>query len=393
MPTPAPHTDPTLQTWRPSGVLPRSVYIHIPFCRHRCGYCNFTLVAGRDYLVDRFLDALETEISWLDQRYEVESLFLGGGTPSHLSPSNLKRLKKIVSSRFDLTSSTEVTAECNPNDMTADQCNALAEFGVNRISLGVQSLNAAKLSRLERDHVRDDVENAVRLARSFARSISVDLIFAAPGESLNEWRQDLESVLQLNPDHVSTYELTYEKGTQFWNRRVGGELAESEEDLRADMYEFATDRLDRAGLAPYEVSSFAKPDHRCFHNESYWTGRPYFAFGPGASRYVDRVRQTNHQSTMQYLKRLEAGKSPVSLSEKLAPLDSANELLAIGLRRVDGVNENAFESLTEFRVAELLANHAGAWQLAGLLIQEGPNWRLSFRGRMLCDRLAAEIVG
>lgn len=372
---------------------PRSVYIHVPFCRHRCGYCNFTLVAGRDYLVERFLNAIEIEIQSLDQVHKLDSLFLGGGTPSHLTRAQLQRLKQIVVTRFEWSPAAEISAEVNPNDLDSNKADALAEFGVNRISLGVQSLNAQKLKLLERDHNRDDVAAAVSFARQFARSVSLDLIFAAPAETLSDWRTDLEMALDFQPDHLSTYELTYEKGTQFWNRRVSGELAESDEDLRADMYELATEMIQSKGLLPYEVSSFARSGHECFHNEIYWTGKPYFAFGPGAASYLNGVRSTNHQSTMQYLRLIESGQSPIAVSEKLSPRDSAAELLAIGLRRVAGVDEKKFFLLTQFRVAELLNQHAKKWQQNGLLIYESPIWRLTFRGRMLCDRLAGEIVG
>lgn len=371
---------------------PRSVYIHIPFCRHRCGYCNFTLVAGRDHLIDRFLDALETEIGRLKQRYEIDTLFLGGGTPSHLNPTGWRRLKQIIDSRFELAVDAEITAECNPNDITPAKSDALAQFGVNRISLGVQSLNPQKLERLERDHNRDEVETAVRLVRPFARSVAFDLIFAAPAETLAEWQTDLDTALALKPDHLSTYELTYEKGTQFWSRKSRGELSESDEDLRADMYLAATASITAAGLPQYEISSFARPAHSCRHNLIYWSGDPYFAFGPGASRYVGGVRETNHGSTTEYLKRLESGQSPVSLSEQLPPRDSARELLAIGLRTVTGVDEKSFAQRTGFQVADLLNSHAATWIETGLLRHHDHRWSLTDQGRMVADRIAIEII-
>jgi oxygen-independent coproporphyrinogen-3 oxidase len=380
------------RTWQPLGTKPRSAYIHIPFCRHRCGYCNFTLVADRDYLVDRFLDAIEQEIGWLEERFELDTLFLGGGTPSHLSPANLSRLRAIVDSRFTLDPNAEVSAECNPNDLSKEKSHALADFGINRISLGVQSQNMEKLQRLERDHDREDIRSAVDQAQRFADSVSLDLIFAVDGESLTDWQQDLQAALALAPDHLSTYELTYEKGTQFWNRQSRGELSLADEDLRADMYLAAVDMIEQAGLEAYEISSFAQPGHLCRHNESYWTGQPFFAFGPGASRYVDGIRQTNHRSTTNYLRLIESGQSPVTFSEELSPEASARELLAIGLRRVVGVEEDAFFNLTQFRINDLLSDVKEFWLRHGLIEFRQGHWRLTFRGRMLCDQLAAEIV-
>ncbi len=371
---------------------PKSAYIHIPFCRRRCGYCNFALVADRDYLVDRFLDALETEIGWLDRRYELETLFLGGGTPSHLTVNQLKRLKQIVNSRFDIALGAEVTSECNPNDLNAEKAEALASFGINRISLGIQSMHPAKLERLERTHQPADVIEAIKVARQFAKSVSIDLIFATPGETLSEWQADLETAMAMEPDHLSTYELTYEKGTSFWSRLTRGSLTEASEDLKADMYESTIRQVRAASYTQYEVSSFAKPGHSCRHNENYWTGEPYFAFGPGASSYLNGVRTTNHQGLLQYLKSVEAGSPPTAVSEKLSPLDSAKELLTIGLRRVAGVDEADFHQRTGFTVDELLQNVAASWIQEGLLCRNGNRWQLTDRGRMVCDALATRIL-
>lgn len=371
---------------------PRSAYIHIPFCRHRCGYCNFSLVAGRDYLVDRFLSALEREISGLPSSYQLQTLFLGGGTPSHLTPGQLQELRRIVLTRFEFAATAEVSAECNPNDLTEEKAEALATFGVNRVSLGVQSLNPQKLFRLDRDHSPEEVTQAVKLSRQFAHSVSLDLIFAAPEETPEDWQQELNRALGLKPDHISTYELTYEKGTRFWNHRLHQRLDEAEEDLRAEMYRLAIETLELAGLAQYEISSFAKPGHRCQHNEVYWTGASYFAFGPGASRYIAGFRQTNHQSTLHYLKSIERGESPVAVSEKLAPRDSAKERLAIGLRRVAGIRSSEFFQQTGFKIQELMGRNWNDWLQQGLLIRENDRVALSRQGRFLADGIATRIL-
>jgi oxygen-independent coproporphyrinogen-3 oxidase len=382
----------SVDTFAPSSRVPRSVYIHVPFCRHRCGYCNFSVVAGRDYLVERYLNAIETEIGWLNQHYEIDTLFLGGGTPSHLSPADLNRLMQIIRSRFDWTHEIELTAECNPNDLTVSTSAALADCGVNRVSLGVQSLNPTKLKTLERDHSADDVRTAVEHARSFARSVSIDLIFAAPGETLEQWADDLSNALKLETDHVSAYELTFEKGTQFWNRLQAKSIAEADEDTRADMYLHAIDQLNGAGLKQYEVSSFATDHHRCGHNEVYWNGQPYFAFGPGAARFVDGVREMNHLSTMHYLKQIEAGQRPVDFREQLAPEPAARERLAIGLRHIDGVQLDEFAEQTGFQVQEILGTHGLQWQEQGLLLLDKNYCKLTPEGRMIYDMLAGKIM-
>ncbi|MDA8563601.1 radical SAM family heme chaperone HemW [Mariniblastus sp.] len=377
-------------TFRPALSLPRSVYVHVPFCRHRCGYCNFSVVAGRDYLVERYLNAIETEIGWLEKSYEIDTLFLGGGTPSHLSPANLERLMVSIRSRFSLADDAEVTAECNPNDLDASTATALAACGVNRISLGVQSLDAAKLKSLERDHTLEDVHRAVERARLFASSVSVDLIFAAPGETLEEWQRDLEAALQLQTDHVSAYELTYEKGTQFWNRLNAKSITEADEDTRADMYNHAISRLNDAGLAQYEISSFAKAGHRCRHNEVYWNGQPYFAFGPSAARFVDGVREMNHLSTMKYFKHVEAGERPIDFHEQLSPEAAARERLSIALRHVDGVDCKNFERETGFSITQLLGENGPSWQQQGLMTLDD-RVRLTAAGRMIYNHITTQI--
>lgn len=372
---------------------PRSVYLHVPFCRHRCGYCNFSVVAGRDYLIQRYLNAVEREIAWLDQKYEIDTLFFGGGTPSHLQPQQLRRLMDSVRSRFRLSDGFEFTAECNPNDLTPATADALQAIGVNRVSLGVQSLNIRKLKLLEREHSADDVARAVRLSQPFA-SVSIDLIFATPGESLADWQSDLDSALQLQPDHVSAYELTYEKGTRFWSRHVDRKTSHDNEDLRADMYSHAIDRFAVAGMPQYEVSSFASNEHRCRHNEVYWSGDPYLAFGPGASRFVDGVRETNHSSTMFWLKQIELGVNPIAERVQLSPEDAARERLAIGLRHVDGVAGQHFVSATGFEIADLLGEHFAMLQQHNLLVHDSDDgaWKLTRAGRMVYDQIATKIV-
>ena len=375
--------------------LARSAYIHIPFCRHRCGYCNFSLVAGRDHLVDRFLSALAIEIQRLGaaDQIELDTLFFGGGTPSHLSPNQLDRLQQIVASKFTLAANAEVSAECNPNDIDKEKTKALKRLGVNRISLGVQSLNPLKLKQLERDHSPNDVATAVQLAKQNMASVSMDLIFAAPGETLPQWQADLEAAMSLEPNHLSTYELTYEKGTRFWNRLQHGKLAIAVEDDRADMYEHTIERLGLGEWSQYELSSFSQTGHQCRHNHNYWNGNDYYAFGPGASRYINGIRSTNHQSTMQYLKRLETGEDPTDHVEQLTGRAAARERLAVGLRLLKGVEIDSFETTTGIHFSAALPN-ATRQSLTdhGLIEISHGVCKLTRRGVMVSDGVASEIL-
>ena len=372
---------------------PRSAYIHIPFCRHRCGYCNFSLVAGRDHLVERFLDALEVEVRQLPELLELDTLFFGGGTPSHLGGDQLERLKQIVAQRFTLARDAEVSAECNPNDVDQEKMDALLRLGVNRISLGVQSLNPDKLKRLERDHSADEVAAAIELAKENVNSLSMDLIFAAPDETFPQWQTDLADALALQPDHLSTYELTYEKGTQFWNRLQRGGLKLSNEDVRADMYEHSRQQLGQDGWQQYELSSFSKSGHECRHNQSYWNGDDYFAFGPGASRFIAGTRSTNHQSTLTYMKRLETGQSPTDQTEQLTGIAAARERLVVGMRMLRGVNVQSLETSAGIAFDDILPAATREPLISGNLIEITAGvCRLTHRGVMVSDGVAGAIL-
>ncbi|MCH2181680.1 MAG: radical SAM family heme chaperone HemW [Mariniblastus sp.] len=369
----------------------RSLYLHVPFCRHRCGYCNFTLIAGRDDLVDRYLDALEQEIGRWPGTFELDTLFLGGGTPSYLNPNQLERLGQMIRRRFDLSAEIEFTAECNPNDLHPATVEALDQIGVNRLSLGIQSFDDQKLRFLERTHRATDAIGAIRLARQSFDNLSVDLIFACQGELPSDWERDLETALEQQPDHLSVYELTYEKGTQFWNRLNRGELEQVEEDRRAELYQGAIDRLTSAGLEHYEISSFCRSGYRCRHNQVYWRGEPFLAAGPGASRFVGGTRQTNHRSTTQYLKLIESGRSPVAESEEVDPLGLARDLIAFGLRLLDGFPLELFRRATGQELVDFLGAR-GEWLLAeGLIFIDGETCRLTERGLLVYDSIAEQI--
>jgi oxygen-independent coproporphyrinogen-3 oxidase len=370
----------------------RSAYIHVPFCRHRCGYCNFTLVAGRDDLIEQYLAALYTELSWLGKACEVDTLFLGGGTPTHLRRKSLERLLTTVLIRHPLASGCEFSVEANPTDVDSERVAILGEHGVTRISLGAQSFQAEKLRLLERDHGSDDIVRAVELARSRALDVSLDLIFGAPGETLSDWRDDLKSALRLSPDHISTYGLTFEKGTAFWNRLQHGELAKIDEELERDMYATAIDRLSAAGFEHYEVSNFARPGKRCRHNEVYWAGGEYYAAGPGAARHVAGVRETNHRSVTKWLNCVVAGQSPVVERECLPPDEKARELLVFGLRRMEGVDREWFAARSGFRLDELVESPLREFIAAGLLADDGQRVKLTREGLFVGDSIWPELL-
>jgi oxygen-independent coproporphyrinogen-3 oxidase len=370
----------------------RAAYIHVPFCRHRCGYCNFTLAAGRDDLIDDYLRAIEIELSRLEAPCEVDTLYFGGGTPTQLSLDQLRQLATSVLAWHPLADGAEWTIEANPVDVDDVLVEGLAELGITRISLGGQSFREEKLRVLERDHRTADIERAVQLARSHGLAVALDLIFAAPGETLDQWRDELESALALEPDHISTYGLTYERGARFWSLLHRGKLAPVDESLERDMYALAIDRLTAAGLEHYEISNFARPGCRSRHNETYWSGDGYFAAGPGAARHVDGKRETNHRSTTTYLKRVLAGESPVAERESLPPAARARELLVFGLRRIAGVSRREFFSRSGFQIDELAARPLQKYIGLGFLADDGDRVRLTRDGLFVSDAIWPELL-
>ena len=376
---------------------PRAAYVHVPFCRHRCGYCDFTLVAGRDDLVDRYLEALARELERVEASsdegpLELDTLYLGGGTPSHLGPEGLRRLFGLLGGSLRPAAAAEVTVEANPLDVTDAFLAAAVDCGVTRVSLGGQSLDAATLAALDRDHAPDDVRRAVDRLLVRGITVSVDLMTAAPGQTLAAVGRDLDAVLGLGPQHVSVYCLTWEKGTAFETRRRKGLVQRLDEAVEGSMFELAIDRLAAAGLEHYEVSNFARPGFRCRHNETYWDCRPWEGFGPGAARFDGRTRTTNHRSTTGWIDRVLSGRDAAGERESMTPLEAAQERVVLGLRRREGLGRDAFLAASGHAVDAVAGGAIRRWVADGLATDDGQRVRLTRAGLIVSDALWGEVL-
>jgi oxygen-independent coproporphyrinogen III oxidase len=369
-----------------------AAYIHVPFCAHRCGYCDFTVIAGRNQLVPEYLRALEIELQSLEFPRSIETLFLGGGTPTHLAPDELERLLVLLRRWFVPVSDTEFSVEANPFGFTAEKIDVLADHGVNRVSLGAQSFDAEVLRTLERDHSGTDVEHVVGALAQRIDNIAIDLIFGVPGQSLDLWRETLRRAVALGPLHISTYGLTIEKGTAFWSRRRTGQLVTLTDETERAMYAAAMDDLAAAGFEQYELSNFSRPGRACRHNHTYWAGRSYWGFGPGAARYIRGRRETNHRSVVTWLKRIVSGQSPVADSEELPPEDRAREMIVLGLRRNAGVNRSEFHCASGFDLHELAGPTIAKYTRSGLLEDTSDAIRLTREGRFLADTVLVDFL-
>jgi oxygen-independent coproporphyrinogen-3 oxidase len=322
----------------------------------------------------------------------VQTLFLGGGTPTHLDSRRLDRLLTTITHWLPLWPGHELTVEANPNTLDRHKVGVLAGHGVNRVSLGVQSFHPHLLRVLERDHRPDDVPRAVGLVKERLAQVSLDLIFGVPGQSLAEWQEDLERALALAPDHLSTYGLTYEKGSRLWKQRQRGAVRPLDEEAELAMYAHALDVIGAAGFESYEISNHARPGRRCRHNQVYWANEAYFGFGMGAARYVEGRRELNVRSFPEYVRRALAGEPAAYQSEVLPPRERARETMAVQLRRAEGVQRRAFRERTAFDLDELAGPAITRHVDLGLLADDGDSVYLTRRGKFVADAVIENLL-
>jgi oxygen-independent coproporphyrinogen-3 oxidase len=390
-----------------------SLYIHIPFCIHRCSYCDFNTYAGLDALIPAYVDALLKEAAYLYRSYgsrlPVHTLYLGGGTPSLLPAMLLQRLVDGIGECFELRSDLEFTLEANPGTINLDYLQSIHTCGVNRLSLGVQSSHPEELHLLERQHNVFDVIEAVKWARQADfQNISLDLIYGLPGQTLEGWEQTLEFILKLSPDHLSLYALTLEAGTpmQSWMRR--GLLPVTDEDMTADMYEQASVFVENAGFEQYEISNWAlvHPSTRLLssqHNLQYWRGLPYIGLGAGAHGYVDHTRLANLRHPAAYIRSMGEVKTPPAFPLTPATHESHHnelkedmgEYMMMALRLVkEGASVKEFKERFGCEMDEVYAEQIRRLIVLGLLKWDngGEILSLTRRGRLLGNQVFVEFI-
>jgi oxygen-independent coproporphyrinogen-3 oxidase len=368
----------------------------VPFCAHHCGYCDFAVAAGQDHRIDLYLDALAAELAALGTPQPVRTLFLGGGTPSHLSAAQLERLLTDVRRWLPPEPGHEWSVEANPDSLTDDKVQVLAEHGVTRVSLGAQSFNPRLLRALDRQHDPEEVERAVGRARRRIEQVSLDLIFAAPGQTEQEWRADLGRALALAPDHLSTYGLTYEKGTPLWKQRERGLVRPLDEDAELTLYRIAIETLEDAGFEHYEISNFGlcTPGgaRRCRHNEVYWANEAYFGFGMGAARYVMGRRELNTRDLDGYIRRALSGGPATFQSEELGPEERARETMAVQLRRAEGIGRAHYREQTGFDLDAVAGPAITRHVELRLLCDDGERVYLTREGKYVADAVIERLL-
>jgi putative oxygen-independent coproporphyrinogen III oxidase len=317
------------------------LYVHVPFCLTRCGYCDFNAYAGLGHLASRYVEALKAEAGLWAEEWRGESfgsVFLGGGTPTTLDQSDLARLLVDLRTRFDVEPSAEVTIEANPDTVDAVKLAALREAGYTRLSMGAQSFDQRVLDALERVHRPASVRRAFAAARTAGHTnVSLDLIYGANGETLASWRRTLEETIALRPEHVSAYALTIEPATPLGRKVQAGLMPAPEPDLQADMFDLGCELLGEAGYRHYEVSNWALSGFECKHNLGYWRKQPYLGLGAGAHSYRDGRRWWNLRPPGEYQDTVEHGLRPVGGEERLTQEEERLEEIFLKLRILEGV--------------------------------------------------------
>ena len=377
--------------------VPYSLYVHVPFCVVKCGYCDFNSYVVEDLAAhDRFLAALDAELRlrWsADVHGEPVSIFFGGGTPSLLDEERLARLFEIVDRRVPLARCAEVSMEANPESFTVDKARIARAAGVTRVSIGVQSFHPHHLEFLDRAHGADGAERAFAAARDGGfDNISIDLMFGIPGETVDEWRLDLDRALHLRPDHVSCYNLTFEPGTRLTRDRDRGETAPNEQQRDREMFEWTRERLAEEGFSAYEVSNFAGRGGPCRHNDHYWLQGNYVGVGPGGCSHRDGVRTTNLKPLQAWSDAALADLPCTGSAETLRPLQRVAEALWLGVRRTEGVDLEQIEARVGIDARAVFESVIEDHHRAGLIARDGSRLWLEREGLLFADRVGGDIL-
>ena len=372
------------------------IYVHIPFCASRCAYCDFFSTLRLADTGTRYVEAVIAEAGL--RRGElggegINTLYMGGGTPSQLPMPLLERLVRGLRGAFDLSGLEEFTIEANPDDVTRAWCAALPALGVNRVSMGVQSFEDPILSAIGRRHTaRQAVEAVENLREAGINNISIDLIYGLPGQTVESWTQSVRQAIALRPQHISAYGLTYEEGTRLWWQRERGEVVEVPEEQCLAMYRILVDELQAAGYEHYEISNFALPGHHSRHNSSYWHDIPYLGLGAAAHSYDGSVRRYNPANLQEYIDKITAGE-PACEQEELTQWERYDERVMLGLRTADGVDADRLRQDFGDEAWLHFVNEASRHIDRGNLhVVDGNRYVLTRDGIMLSDSIIRDLM-
>ena len=370
---------------------PTSAYVHIPFCTQICYYCDFSKVFIKNQPVDSYLEHLLEEFQSYDIQ-KLRTLYIGGGTPTALSAQQLEVLLNGLTKNLDLSALEELTIEANPGDLDADKIAVLKNSAVNRVSLGVQTFDDKMLKKIGRSHLEKDIyENIDRLKLAGFDNISIDLIYALPGQTMEQVKENVAKAIGLDIPHMSLYSLILENHTVFMNRMRRGKLPLPKEELEAEMFEYIIAELERAGFEHYEISNFSKSGFESRHNLMYWDNAEYYGIGAGASGYVNGVRYKNHGPIRHYLNAVEEGNARIT-EEHLSQKEQMEEEMFLGLRKKSGVSMARFEEKFGRSFDGLYGEIVRELVQQGLMQIDGDRVRMTKRGLFLGDTVAERFI-
>ncbi len=379
---------------RLKDTVPNALYIHIPFCAQKCRYCDFNSFVSESTFIDKYLTALEKEIAGLKGQYVFNTVYIGGGTPSILNELQLEKLLRSVLNNTMLGSETyEYTVEANPGTMTIDKAQILKGYGVNRISVGVQSFQDRQLKLLGRIHSGDDARKTFDLLRSTGfKNINTDLIFGCSNQSLSDWEKDLKTVIELNPEHVSTYSLTYEEGTPLTRDLDNNVICTLDEDTELEMYKTTIRSLTLHAYHHYEISNFSRDGYQCAHNLIYWQNKDYVGVGAGAYSFVNGVRSANEKNVCRYIEDLHNNKNIKPFHECLGQDRHAAETIIMALRLRQGISNADFCERFGYTIEDQFSEQIDKFRRDGFVTFDNKILKITQEGLYIADTIMSEFV-
>lgn len=373
-----------------------AVYIHIPFCKSKCHYCDFLSFPNKNDVMDKYFDYLNKEIALYSEMvkdYSVKTIFLGGGTPSNVESKYIFDILNSIHKKFNIDKVNEVTIEVNPKTVNEDKLKIYKNIGINRISMGAQTLNDNLLKEIGRVHTVRDFYDSFNLIRSFGfENLNIDLMFNLPKQTLSDVVSTLAVVSKLDVEHISFYSLILEEGTRFYKRYSEGKLDLPDEELEREMYHRGIQVLKSHGYKHYEISNFAKPGYECKHNLFYWKVKPYIGLGLGAHSNINGLRYWNEENFENYFDSLENGKLPIAGSEKIDNAMEMAEYLILGLRLVDGVKLDDFYDRFHISIDSIYGSVLKKHEKSGLIYTDGDRIRLTSKGLDLSNIVFVDLL-
>lgn len=369
-----------------------ALYVHIPFCKQKCFYCDFPSYAGREGLEDDYINSLIKEIDIKCSDKVIKSLFIGGGTPSHLNEDNLYKLLNKLNC-LSYIENAERTIECNPGTLTESKIRIIKDCGMNRISMGLQATNNNLLKKIGRIHTIEEFCENYNRARKFGfENINIDIMFGLPDQSISDYEETLKDIIKLNPEHISCYSLIIEEGTPFYDMSESGILNLPKEDDERQMYKLTKDILEDNGYHQYEISNYSKEGMECYHNKVYWKCEEYLGVGVSSSSYINGSRVKNIDSITEYIERICSGKDIYEDVVKNTAKEDMEEFMFLGLRMIQGINKDDFKNRFKKDIYDVYRSVIKENIKKGLLKEENNNIYLTDKGIELSNYVMSEFI-